>query len=193
MLRVDEHRTHADRVGGLQGTQDCILEKRPANADVLMISINGEPREEHNRNRPASGFALAHSLCCILGSDLSSGEGVVADDGLSVAGGDVDAGGTRSLCGSGELLQPVVECSLAAFERVEQVPLLKRFRLGVRHPGLLEHVRLVEQLVEPGVVADGAVDGIDKLVPALLVERERGAVSEHAFSLGESCGEDEVG
>jgi hypothetical protein len=60
-------------------------------------------------------------------------------------------------------------------------------------PGLLEHPRLGEQLVEPRGVVHGSIEQIHELIPMGLIEREGRSVSEFALGLPEGCLDNEVG
>lgn len=110
--RVDEEKTDADAVGGSEGGEDGVAEKRAPQATPVALPVDGEASEEHGGNR-------LWTVAACFGRDPFSfngdgGERVIPEDAI-VRGveADVTACVPRSLVGECTFREVAVERGLA--------------------------------------------------------------------------------
>lgn len=110
---VQQDRADAHGFGHGERSQECISEERGTEASPLMRPIDGQPNEDHDRDRlrhvaphPASGDGV---------SDGAGGQGVVADDTAATDYHERPRG-TGTLVLQCSALQPVVQLRNSAFE-----------------------------------------------------------------------------
>lgn len=184
VLGVDEHDANPELVGRVIGTQHRILKQRPPEPLPLVRGVNRQSSQENGGNRPPARLTFEHSPARLLGTQLRRSEGVVADDALAVAA-DEDARRAGTLGAERMVGQPPVKLGLPTVESLALVPALERLGTGTGHRArtLLEGAWPRKQLSESGGDPGRPVEDLREAIPALIVEREHGAVCQNPLGL----------
>jgi len=167
----------------MRDAEGRISKERPSQALVLVASIDGEPRQNHDRNRIAqvpSELPRNRSE-----SDCARGERVVADDGLAITS-YIGSRGAACLVGASAASEPVVQDRLARIEAVDLVNLGQGLRRPERH-ALFPGWARPHGLEKPLVRLRRSIQALKESAIVLGSDREHGAVQKRV--LGRStCG-----
>ncbi len=82
--RVDEHRTHTDRVGRRKRAEHRVTQQPTAESTAGDRTVDGEPRQQHDGDRVVR-HALGHARGRRLALEAGGRQGVIAHDPLWLA------------------------------------------------------------------------------------------------------------
>jgi len=151
---MNENCANASNFGGLDSSEDCILQKRRTDSTPLKFEIDGKPPNHHHRN--GVGHIPLHTARSIPVRRRACGQRIIAYN-LPPDADDIAPGCAAFLIVKRPALEPVVKLRLTASKLREILGWAQFFRSG-NFPNLyLSHGAFVlSRRVNPGLSAGGA-------------------------------------